>query len=261
MSGREDGQRPSPMMMPRLRPVIPLAQRPPAPSTFLVASGVPRRGILDAVVWPDTGVLLSLGTNEALVGRFRTHYEGGIRITKVVARELRRHSERSTAGLSVDDYDRVIAAGRAYRSLLLGPDGLEPVGATTADLPEIEDVTQQLKGLSETTDKRHGGEAEIIVLASGQVGLQQQVLLTNDGGASVIAGRHGISARHFGDILAEFACADRELSAAECFRIFTDAVRISAPPAHCRPPSREYFTCVKDGAGCALCDAVLQAAV
>jgi hypothetical protein len=259
MSGSGDGQRPTPNMMPRRRPVIPPAQRPPARSTYQRASGIPRRGVLDALVWPDTGVLLSLGTDETLLGRFRGHYQGRIQVTKTVVRELRQHSERSTAGLPDDDYDRVIAAGRAYRSLLLGQGRLEPVEATTADLLEIEHVTQQLKGLSEATDKRQGGEAEIIVLATGQAILKhrQHVLLTNDGGASVIADRYGIPARHFGDLLAEFTCADSELDATECLRIFIDAVRISAPPAHCRPSSVDCFTCAKGEAGCVPCDAVL----
>jgi hypothetical protein len=261
MSGSGDGQRPTPMMMPRRRPMIPPAQRPPVRSTYVVAQGIPRRGVLDAVIWPDTGVLLNLGTDEALLNRFRRHYQGRIRVTKTVARELRRHSEHSTVGLPDDDRNRVAAAGQAFHSLLVGPGRLNPVEAALADLPDIANVTQQLKARSESVDKRHGGEAEIIVLASKQATRQRRknVLLTNDGDASVIAGQHGIPARHFGDILAEFACADRELSAAECLRVFTAAVRISAPPAHCRPSKADYFTCAKNEAGCALCDTMAEA--
>ena len=72
--GSEEEPRPTPAMMPRRRPAIPLAQRPPARARFLVAVGIPRRGMQGAIVWPDTGVLLGLGTDQDLLDRFRRHY-------------------------------------------------------------------------------------------------------------------------------------------------------------------------------------------
>ena len=93
-------------------------------------------------------------------------------------------------------------------------------------------MTEQLKALSEVPGKRHSGEAELIVLAEKQAALGQgkHILLSNDGGASIVAGQHGISTRHIGDILAEFACADPDLAAEACMRAFNVAIRISAPP-------------------------------
>ena len=200
---------------------------------------------------------MSLGTQPDFLSMFRVHYRGRTRIAAAVARELRLHSQRATAGLADDDYDRVAAAGRAYQSLLAGPGRLEPVQAAEADLPEIDEVAAQLRAVSETGAKRHGGEAEIIVLARRRAAgrRRKHVLLTNDGGASIIAGRHGIPSRHFGDVLAELACAQRELDPGRCLRAFTESLPVSAPPARCRPSGADYFTCVMTAAGCGPCDA------
>ena len=109
-------------------------------------------------------------------------------------------------------------------------------------------VTEQLKALSEVPGKRHSGEAELIVLAEKQAALGQgkHILLSNDGGASIVAGQHGISTRHIGDILAEFACADPELAAEACMRAFNVAIRISAPPFSSRPTSVQAFTLCRE---------------
>lgn len=256
MSGFEDGQGPSPAMMPRRRPVIPPAQRPPATSRFKVAAGIPRRGIPGAVAWPDTGVLLGLGTDKDLLDRFRFQYGGRVRIAKTVAAELRFNSNRDTVGLSDDAYDRVTAAAAAVNALLIGPDRLLPIGVENEDLTEVARITQQLKALSEDKTKRHGGEAEIIVLASKQARLDGRVhiLLTNDGGASVAADQHGLRSRHVGDVLAEFACGTPPLAPVACYTAFTAAVRVSAPPAHCRQSGVADFTCTMTESGCALCD-------
>lgn len=262
MSGNAEGQRPTPLMIPRRRPAIPAAQRPPALSTYLAAAGIPRRGIPEAIVWPDTGVLLSLGTAPSLLDMFRSHYQGRMRIAKTVSVELRLWSERSTEELGDDDYDRVAAARLANQRLLVGPGSLQPTGAAEADLPAIDEIRLQLKALSETTSKKHGGEAEIIVLARRQAAGQSRkhIVLTNDGGASVIAGQHGLSSRHFGDILAEFACAQPDLDPAQCLRVFNASLAVSAPPARCRPANETYFTCLMTTAGCSACDAQLSAA-
>jgi hypothetical protein len=256
MSEGVSGRAPSPAMMPRRRPVIPPAQRPPSRSKYQVAADIPRRGVI-APIWPDTGVLLNLGTDQQLLDRFRNHYRGRIRLAKAVARELRRHSEQSTADLVEETYDRVSAASLAVRCLLVGPDHLDVVEPDMLDLPGIENVALQLKALSEASGKRHGGEAEIIVLAAKHARLRQerQVLFTNDGGASIVADQYGIPSRHFGDILAEFACADRTVGGAEWFSTFTSTVRISAPPAHCRPTGEKNFACSADALGCVFCDA------
>jgi hypothetical protein len=256
MSGIGDGQRPSPAMMPRRGPVIPVAQRAPAVSTFKVASGIPRRGIPDAFVWPDTGVLLGLGTDRPLLDRFRLQYRGRIRITETVAAELRSRSNRNTAGLPDDEYDRVAAASAAVSALLVGPNALLLVGVEDEDLLEVDRIAEQLKAMSEDKTKRHGGEAAIIVVAAKQAraGGRVHILLTNDGGASMVADQYGLPSRHIGDVLAEFACGTPPLAPDACYAAFTAAVRLSAPPARSRQSQVADFTCAMTAAGCANCD-------
>jgi hypothetical protein len=80
--------------------------------------------------------------------------------------------------------------------------------------------------------------------------------MSNDGGASVVAGQHGISTRHIGDILAEFACADPDLAAEACMQGFNVAIRISAPPIDTRPTSVQAFTCARSATGCEQCERI-----
>ena len=132
--GSEEEPRPTPAMMPRRRPAIPLAQRPPARARFLVAAGIPRRGAQGAIVWPDTGVLLGLGTDQDLLDRFRRHYRGRIRLAKLVCRELRAFSEQPTGEAPDEDYDRITAATRAVRTLLIGESALPVTELADDDL-------------------------------------------------------------------------------------------------------------------------------
>lgn len=255
MGGSEEGPRPTPAMMPRRQARIPLAQRPPGRSTFCVAAGFPRRGWAGAVTWPDTGVLLALGTDQDLLDRFRKHYSGRFRITARVARELRIHASRTPDPYAPDeDFERQAAAARAVGSLLGARTPLAEL--QRADLAEVDRVTQQLKAISDTNNRSHGGEAEIIVLAAQKMAAERktQVLLSNDGGASIVADRYGIPTRHVGDILAEFACSDPDLAPETCLQVFRTAIVVSAPPAHCRQLDAAGFSCAATPDGCAACD-------
>jgi hypothetical protein len=261
--GSGEEPRPTPAMMPRRRPAIPPAQRPPARAGFLVAVDIPQRGAQRAIIWPDTGVLLGLGTDQGLLDRFRRHYRGRIRLTKLVCRELRAFSEQPTGGAPDEDYDRITAATRAVRTLLIGESALPVTELGDEDLAGAASVTEQLKALSEVSGKRHSGEAELIILAEKQAALSRDkhVLLSNDGGASIVAGQHGISTRHIGDVLAEFACADPALAAEACMRAFDVAIRISAPPACSRPTGVQAFSCTRTATGCDQCDRIDQTPV
>lgn len=257
MSAEPSRARPSPAMMPRRRPVIPPAQRAPRRSTFRAADGIPRRGWPDAIVWPDTGILLVLGTDGQLLRRFRGRYGGKIRVADVVDREIRGLSEGVPGPDAPDtEYDRIAAATHAVRELLLGARSLPVVRLREQDLEEVAHVTEQLRALSDDKNKKHGGEAQIIVLAARTASEQgcRQVLLTNDGGASVVAHQHGIPARHAADVIAELACADASLTPEMCLAVFRASVPISAPPAHCRPTDAAAFTCRATSSGCAACD-------
>ena len=256
--GSEEEPRPTPAMMPRRRPVIRPAQRAPARARFLVAMDIPRRGTQGAIVWPDTGVLLGLGTEQDLLDRFRRHYRGRIRLTALVCRELRALSEQPTGEASDDDYDRIMAATRAVQTLLIGESALPVAELGDEDLTAVGNVTEQLKALSEDPGRRHSGEAQLIVLAEKQAALgeSKHILLSNDGGASIVAGEHGISIRHIGDVLAEFACADPDLAAETCMQAFNVAIRISAPPVRSRPTNVQAFTCARSVTGCDQCERI-----
>lgn len=257
MSAEPNRARPSPAMMPRRRPVIPPAQRAPRRSTFRAADGIPRRGWPDAIVWPDTGILLVLGSDGDLPGRFRHRYGGRVRVADVVDHEIRGLSEaRPAPDAPNTEYDRVAAAIRAVRELLLGVRSLPVARLRDEDLEEVAQVTEQLRALSDDKDKKHGGEAQIIVLAARAASEQEgrHVLLTNDGGASVVAHQHGIPARHAADVIAELACADTGLTPEMCLASFRASVPISAPPAHCRPTDTAAFACRGTSSGCTACD-------
>jgi hypothetical protein len=154
------------------------------------------------------------------------------------------------------DYALTVAASRVVQTFLLG-DGVwllaEP---SMEDLPEIAVVTAQLKALSDDPGRRHGGEAEIIVLAAGAAAAdgRKHVLLANDGGASIVAHRYGIATRHIGDVLNEFACADLEFKPDQCLTAYTQAARVSCLPAQVRPSGAEAFMCAKVAGACVACD-------
>ena len=133
--GTEEGRRPTPAMMPRRRPEIPPAQRAPARAAFRVAADIAQRGAKGAIVWPDTGVLLGLGTDQAMLARFRQHYRGRIRLTTLVCRELHFISEQPTTDASDEDYNRIIAAAAAVRALLIGEGALPATSLSEEDLP------------------------------------------------------------------------------------------------------------------------------
>jgi len=101
-----------------------------------------------------------------------------------------------------------------------------------------------------------GGEDPLIAGTRDQ---DRHIILSNDGGASIVAARHGIPTRHIGDVLAEFACADPELPAEACQQAFNTAIRISAPPVRVRPAGIQSFTCAGTAAGCPRCDRQLAA--
>jgi hypothetical protein len=254
--GIEEGRRPTPAMMPRRRPKIPPAQRAPARASFSVAGDIPQGGAQGAIAWPDTGVLLGLGTDRAMLARFRQHYRSGIRLTMLVCRELRAISEQPTGNVSDEDYDRITAAATAVRALLIGEGALPVTSVSQEDFIAVENVTEQLKALAETPGKHHSGEAELIVLAAREITRDQNrhIILSNDGGASIVAARHGIPTRHIGDVLAEFACADSELPAEACQQAFNTAIRVSAPPLRVHPAGIQAFTCAGTATGCPRCD-------
>lgn len=252
------GLGPSPAHMPkRRRPAIPVAPSKPTPSRYKVTDDFPRRGLPRAVAWVDSGILLFVGTDEELPERFRAHYRGRVKVARGVEREVRGHSDaRPDVDAPAADHQRVSAATRAVRELLLAGRSLPIETLQAADLDAVADVVEELKRLGDK-GKKHGGEAEVIVLAErlSKTSDRVHIVLTNDGGASIVADQHGLIARHTGDVLAEFACADHGLEPESCWQLFEQGAPVSQVPAHCRPRDREAFTCRRTGASCSACDA------
>lgn len=249
------GISPTSMPMRRIPSIPPRYTRPPPRAHFVVAKDIPRRGLTDSHVWPDTGVLLALGVSPDLPKRFRSLYSGRARVPRQVENELRGHS-RPSAGAG--QASKVAAATSVVNALFIGHSAFPKPELKDEDMPLVERIRVALKGLPGAIGKSHGGEAVMIALAvrSGRESHARQVLLANDGGASVVAAAHGIATRHAADVFAEMACADPTLDADLCFENFKSACAISSPPASCTPNDRSYFACRKEGDSCRPCDSV-----
>ncbi|MFF9034507.1 hypothetical protein ACF090_03435 [Streptomyces sp. NPDC014892] len=143
-----------------------------------------------------------------------------------------------------------------------------PTSADTFD--KIDQVLRQLREIDAAVAERlgrravdsvgsahkHAGEAHSIVSALRTIELgRTSMLLTNDGGAMAVAELNGIPWKHAGHLLAELACTDQPVEAAELFKCFTDVTRSFATIPKQRQPSNEaFFTCLMQSGECRLCD-------
>lgn len=256
MDTTESSIPPNPGMMPRRRPVV-AALPPRSKNVFAVAAAVPRRGWPDAVVWPDTGILLAVGTNSDLPPRFRRHYRGRVRVSRNVDLEMRSHTDaRPTADAKESDHQRFAAAELAFNELLFGAGKLNIVDLTEGDYATYDSIREKFKGLDPT--KRHGGESATIALASRlkTSGDREHIFLTNDGMASIVAEKHGIPSRHVADMIIEFACADPTLSSETCFALVTEALPVTAPPRSSVPKVHTELKCFSNEGTCTECEEV-----
>ncbi|UZJ26903.1 hypothetical protein RHODO2019_18085 (plasmid) [Rhodococcus antarcticus] len=257
---------PSPALMPKRTAIIPPAARPPGPphpALYAVDPTISRRGDPQYVAWPDTGVLLSIHASPNppdshddydMPTKFRAHYRKRTRLAPRITREIRGLAFGS--GTSARDFRVSSAASTAYTKLLLGDDALSPVELTTEDAKQVEKVQAQLRALpgADQSPHKHGGEAEIIVLAAkAAAGGGRHVILANDVGASVVANAHGLSSRHAADVIAELSCSDPTLDPNTCLRRFRLGNDVSGIPAACAPTDTTPFQCVSGGSTCALC--------
>lgn len=251
---------PTPGDMPRRAPVLPPPpHRPYVPSKFHVAEDYPRRGLAGVLPYTDTGVLLFVGTDPALIARLRSHYGGRLKIVKAVEREIRgTASQRPPDNAAPEDHARFAAADRCVRELFHAVGGIATEVVDYADLPAVAEIVKELERLAPTGPSgKHGGEAELIVLVKKSLTTQPDcphVVLTNDGGASVVAHLHGLVARHSADLLAEFACSDDDMTADNCWTAWQNGKDVSRLPAHCRPSDRSAFVCSRSASGtCRTC--------
>lgn len=252
---------PSPADMPKRRsPSIPAAPkaRPPR-AHFVVAHDIPRRGHAGADLWPDTGVWLGLGHSAPLLATFLDRYESQLFVTDLVERELRALADAEDLSDEVD-YDRRASARRVVDACLItGRKRARSVPLEADDLASFDQIRAQLEALPGEHAGGHKGEASIILKASARTGVRRQIMLANDGGASVVASHRGLVTRHIGDILCELVCGEN-LDANDAWVHYRRAERLSAPPAAVRPGGIHAFLCRAESMQCDRCDA-LEAAL
>ncbi len=249
--------RPTPGMMPRRRPEIRADPARVTPSTFAADPRIPQCGTDDATVWPDTGVLLAAGSDAAVPVPFRTRYKARALVAGGVDNEVRgRCFVRPPADAPDEDHLGFEAAERAVQEFLLPGTGLVKRAITPQDFAAVDAVRVELDARSPAAGKgKHTGEAQIIVLAERERDRtgRTQVLLTNDGGASVVARQHGLSSRHAADVLRELVCAG-VLDPESSWGAHETALAVTRMPAHVRP-RRGAFTCARVEGACQRCDA------
>lgn len=254
------GPTPRPGPRPRPAPLRPRTVLSPL-GRFAIAVDIPPRGWSGAHVWPDTGVLLSMGRKARLGAAFVAHYAGRASVSPTVSGELDHLADVTPARLSPKRV-AVRSAAQAIRPALRS--GALPVvpalpPADEAEQKTADEVIDDLRALPQDEDDpsfRHGGEAAVIVacLQAMRAG-GRHVMLANDGPASKIAAKHGVLTRHAADVLAEFACADTSLSPQQLHDDFAYTLAASRPPADCLPSGVEHFTCQRaDDGACPRCD-------
>ncbi|MDP9164586.1 MAG: hypothetical protein M3O32_00695 [Actinomycetota bacterium] len=253
---------PSPSPGPRPRPAaIPPRTVLSRLGRFAVAVDIPPRGWSGAHVWPDTGVLLSMGRRVRLTARFQAHYAGRTSVAMAVSKEVDHLADASAARISLGRVAAHAAAQAIRPALVSGAIPVVPVDppADDAESKVADEVLAALRAAPQGDDDpsfRHGGEAAVIMACfKAQKAGGRHIMLANDGPASKVAALHGVLTRHAADVIAEFACADRTLDADSLKDDFEYACKASKPPADCIPAGPGHFTCRRaDDGTCVRCD-------
>lgn len=218
---------------------------------------MPRRGWPGAHVLPDTGVLLAVGRKPAVLREFAAHYVDRITVLTAIRDEVRRKAKIPPALRRADDVHACDAAGKVMAHGIdpgLLPVVASPPPVTSADVTMATAVLAALQGAG-GDPRQHAGEAAVIVECArrNSLGSRQNVMLANDGPASLVAAAHGVLTRHAGDVLAEFACADPTRTAESLLADFTHACNATRPPEDVLPTTREAFRCRRAGGTCGPC--------
>ncbi|MFJ7201119.1 MULTISPECIES: hypothetical protein [unclassified Streptomyces] len=249
-----------------------LRRRPPLPSVrqYAVDPALPRRRRPVTTALADTGMLYALAHRPKYLEMFLEFYGETVAVATAVEEEIRKIA-------------RVPQAARAHRNLVLMgacadrlvaklDDKTIVVLAPSEDSAELESmVQQQLRELDRAAAngrgaawssldadraKRHHGEMESILVATDIIkDGGTAIVLTNDGGASLVAWQQGVSARNLRDILAELACANPEMKEEDLLTAFNEmTVHFGTLPADVRPTDSSAFRCRALAGACHACD-------
>ena len=247
---------PNPGMMPRRRP---LPVRPiggglthaPAPAVV-----IPRRGHPDALYWADTGPLLAVAGRDCLLAAVLRHARGRLRITAAVEFEIRRWARATDP-----DHAQLAAWAATVSRDLLTP-GLITVVPASADSQVLQDdVLLKLRSLPSASPERrsplqHAGEAATIAECSDEISHGRRVvMLSNDGGARLVAAQYRVPVKDFGDLLKELVCAGLR-SAEEAYEDFIFVAEYTSPPKRRWPTDAEEMQCRSVDGQCLRCDAL-----
>lgn len=247
-------------MIPRRRPVPPARPRVTPARRYAIDSSLPQRGSTEAQVWVDTGILYALASVRGFLELFLAHVDGRLYLTVAVVHEIRRLAGIPTARRRPDQV-RTGQAADLIERLVLAPQRATIVALSPADEDLLDRVTAQLRSLPKYGDEpaddhplRHAGEAATIVSCVREARENTAlVMLTNDGGASLIAATHGVRCRHLCDVLKELVCVGSGLTSIAAANAFARMATVSAPPKDCLPKNDEDFTCHRIGDICERC--------
>lgn len=260
---------PSPSNMPSRAAGGPSLARPAGSvRRYADTSQLPRRGLPHELGVVDTGTLYALTSDAALRQRFLLHYSGRLIVASAVRAEVLTQAGVPAARRTPENMPRCLRADDAKR-LLAGP-GFE-VLARAADTQErFDDVLQRLRLIedaraghigaagSEREERaiRHAGETESIIIAKALLEAgTPAVLLTSDGGASLVAEAMEIPSKHIGHVIRELVCADPAHLTTGLQASFDLITRtVGTPPAASFPDGEAWFECWAVDGVCPVCD-------
>lgn len=268
LEGDLDRSRPSPKGMALRRPSLQprtqgaVRQRTPAPA-------LPRRHVSVDMAWGDTGTLCCLALRPVTLNKVMRLYGPSLVVTEAVAEEVRRMAAIPAPHRTPENRLRCNGADAITRILDRGEIKVCPLPASLGTIDQLGRVLRQLDEIEVAANERlgrtaeplssarkHAGEAHSIVSALRTLELgRTTLLLTNDGGAMKVAERNGVSYKHVGDLLAEFACTDPAIPADELFRQFTSmTASFATVPLSVRPSDDSPFSCLMRDDACGICD-------
>lgn len=248
-----------------------LRPRPPLPPArqYAVDPSLPRRRRPVTTALADTGLLYTLAHRPKYLEMFLELYGESVAVATAVEDEIRRIAQvprvtRAHRNLVLMGAcaDRLVAKLDDKTITVLEPseEPTELESAVQQQLRELDRAAAERRGtawrpVDADRAKRHHGEMESILVATDIIKAGgTAVVLTNDGGASRVAWRQGVSARNLRDILAELACANPGLKEEDLLTAFNEmTVDFGTLPADVRPADSSAFRCRALAGACHFC--------